>query len=122
MNTITGVFHKAFGLPNGIERFTGTWKCEYTAHANSAALTDRYGKIALPETIHVKGRKIVEAHFVQGLATKVVARVKYNDRFDLVVVLTEPDAGVVRVITCWLNEIGDNHPTLRGENYQFHRR
>lgn len=113
---LSGIFNRALGLPPGIERFTGTWKLEYTLHAKRASLSDRYGQITLPQTLRLVNSQIVEVEMVSGRAVKAVVRIPHTDTHDLVLVVCDPMDGYLLVKTVWLNDKADEHATLKTES------
>jgi hypothetical protein len=109
-SAVSGVFNRARnGLPPGIEKFTGAWRCVYTAHARRSAGCDRYGAFDLPQSIRVANQHVVEAEFVAGRCVKAVVRFQHNDSYDLVLVVCDPMDGEVLVKTAWLNRREDSH-------------
>lgn len=105
-------------LPAHSARFTGTFRAVYDNHALRAARDDRYGQIFLPQTLDIEASQIVEVETVNNRAVKAVARLPYNDKLDLVLVICDPMDGEIYVKTVWLNQRDDNHATLRTEKLQ----
>jgi len=82
-------------------------------HAIEASHTDRYGFIELPKTIKGRDCKLIELETVNNVPTKLVVRLSYSSRLDLVLVLRH--GGLI--VTCWLNEKDDRHGTLDRSRY-----
>lgn len=118
---INGLFHRELGLPPGLDAFTGLdFSLVYTRHARQAMLNDRYGiPRNAPRRVKLTADQIVEAEFSAGRCVKVVARIPHCNRFDLVIVLCNPEPviGEATVKTVWLNCRDDKHSTLRANLY-----
>lgn len=83
-------------------------------HAELAARTDRYGLIEIPEYFDAKHARLIEIEVDPVLGvTKRVFRQRYNDRFDLVLVILAN----WKVKTVWLNKRTDVHRTLNAAKY-----
>lgn len=95
----------------------GSLGLTYGHHALKAAQSDRYGVIRLPGSVEFAGMQVVEAEFYRDCLQKLVVRVRYCERFDLVLVL----GGTGFVRTVWLNERSDKHSTLDRSKYQVWR-
>ena len=123
MNSINGVFNKGAFWPEEVE-------------AAVVALAARHCKISMANiTSHCLDRcdeydldyrsirnalegEVVEAYFENGNLVKVVTRQTSVDRagYDMCCAVKLTQRGAV-VVTVWLNRQGDNHATLRTENY-----
>jgi hypothetical protein len=108
------LYHKDIRLPNELKNL-GTIKFVpvYSRHALEAANTDRYGLIKLPSSVTFNGSNIVEAEVEDG-CKKLVIRVAYNDRLDIIIVFI-PETLVVK--TVWFNAKNDKHYTLDRSEY-----
>lgn len=111
-----GLYHKELGLPALAFRATAR-RPHYTPHALTACLNDRYGQILPPASITLKAEQVVEVEVRGGKVEKIVVRLPYNDRFDLVAALCNFSADSVTVKTVWLNERNDTHATLNRSLY-----
>jgi hypothetical protein len=110
------LYHFEIGLPRGLEsnlKKIGIVELEYLHHARLAALSDRYGKIDLPNTINCTIAKAIEVEVIDNRVNKIVWRTRYNDRFDLVIVMNMD----CTVRTVWLNTVNDRHKTLDRTKY-----
>lgn len=119
---VTGLFHVKTGLPPGVERFFGTWRCSYSRHARDAALDDRYGRFPVGVHAHVTIARehVIEAEFVNSHCVKLVVRLPWTagpDGLDGVLVVCDPFDGELIVKTLWFNKHSDQHTTLRTEHY-----
>ena len=121
---IEKLYHRDIHLPKEVEPYVGrVYRLLYTAHAQSAAKTDRYGKIDLSKVdkmMKVDLKDVVEAEIddVAGDVTKLVIRKPYDEQFDIVIAFTpniRSNEGTVR--TVWLNRKSDVHKTLRTGAY-----
>lgn len=113
---MSNLYHKDLYMPAGVLALEDR---EVTfimsEHAKKAALSDRYGVIAIPEKIRFDGKDVVEAEFEGGKLKKLVVRLAYDARRDAVYVFNVAD-GLLR--TAWLNRRNDFHATLKKELYK----
>lgn len=107
------LFHFEIGFPKGLNTKLGVLKLTYTKHALRAANNDRYGYINLPDAINTNNAKAIEVEITGHHVTKIVYRIDYNEKHDLVLVVGE----ACRVYTVWLNEKNDTHKTLDRTKY-----
>jgi len=107
------LYHFEIGFPKGLNTKLGVLDLFYTRHALNAARDDRYGKINLPRRINTDKAKAIEVEVTGYRVTKIVYRIHYNDKFDLVIVVGEE----CRVYTVWLNAKDDKHKTLDHRKY-----
>lgn len=113
-------YHYQVGFPTNLRKPTGKVLLEYTQHALEAANTDRYGAFGVPIELDYDQATLIEAEADRfGNVEKGVYRVRYNARFDLVLVVI---IATRRVKTVWLNERADRHHSLRRELYDVPRR
>lgn len=88
----------------------------YGKHAKQEASLEKYSQINLPN--HLVIADAVEVTVEARRITKLLIRIKYNNDFDLSLVII-PDfalnTGFVK--TVWLNEVSDVHKTLKREGY-----
>ena len=109
-----GLFHKEIGFPVQLPKFISISNLEYSKHAKLAALTDRYGKINLPENLNTASSNVfeLELDLETGAITKIAVRVPYNALYDLTLVIRN-----YSVSTVWLNDKNDKHTTLDKSKY-----
>ena len=122
------LYHREVYWPVGIDRILPqcfeSWnevELQYSPHARKEANSDRYGKVKLPETINLETAYIFEVEINDsGVLNKIVARVPYNNKFDLVIVMKVNQYVVNYVIvkTIWLNSVDDKHKTLDESKYE----
>lgn len=112
------LYHKEIGFPKTLFIPQMCLKLEYTKHA-----TERTAKTSIPitkpESALILMKDIVEVETKDDInVTKIVLRTKYNNIYDLVLVL-QPNysTGYARVITLWLNDFRDTHKTLNKSLY-----
>ena len=110
------LYHKDLGFPKSlIFKSEYDISLNYTQHANSAANSDRYGKIKLPNTIKFSKSEIIEVESFDNIfLDKIVVRINYNQEYDLCLVII-PGSNLVK--TVWLNFNKDNHKTLDKNKY-----
>ena len=108
-----GLYHKDVYLPK-INKVNRDFKVEYTHHAIEAAYNDRYEEIVLPETINLAKSEIIEIEVKNGEIVKILIRTKYNSRYDLNLAIIPQN---LKVKTVWLNDVNDDHKTLKVEKY-----
>lgn len=101
-------YNVAIGFPACFKGLRGACEPKYSGHAKEQAREDRHGPFTLPKRIDLEKAKAVEVTYEHGLLTKVVLRVDYDARRDLVIVLRS--SGVVP--TVWGNLKSDIHKTL----------
>jgi len=87
-----------------------------TAHAIKAAAEDRYGRIDIPSRVIFSGKNIIEAEVEDKKLTKVLIRLPYDDKRDLLMALSVPE---FRVKTVWFNLKSDIHCTLDKSKYDI---
>lgn len=114
------LYHEKTGFPQDIisllekaasQQFT--MKLEFTKHALERAAT--YGCTKqLPAQINWADIHIFEIGIVDGVLDKVVARLNFDNKNDVVFVLS---AGNRKVRTLWLNRKTDQHKTLDLSKY-----
>jgi len=110
-----GLYHKDLGNFPTLNVANVDVTPRYTLHAHNAAETDRYGIIELPATINLSKSTIIEIEVgAHETIEKVVARMDYDDEFDLCMAII-PDGLVVK--TVWLNCKDDEHFTLDSSKY-----
>lgn len=108
-----GLYHRDIGMPE-CWPVNGRWvDLKYSNHAKRACIRDRYGVIPPLNRVQIFLDQLVEVEIREGKLVKLVARVRFNGVFDLILVLN-PD-GLVR--TCWLNRVTDVHKTLDRSKY-----
>ncbi len=111
-----GLYHKDIGFPN-VKMPEGTYKLNYSRHAQRAAKDDRYGEAKqLPSHINMSQVELIEAEVINNKVNKVVVRKDYNKTLDLVIVFM-PQTPDNFVKTVWFNEKIDKHKTLRRDRY-----
>jgi hypothetical protein len=109
-------YHKEVFMPKAVHQFcpVGDIRVEYSKHAINAAETDRYGQILLPFNLKLEKSQIIEVELENNRVTKVLYRLPYTSRFDLMVALI-PSTFLVK--TVWLNDRTDKHFTLDKSEY-----
>lgn len=108
------LYHYSIGFPD-VECFSGVMKLEYSYHALNASNDDKYGMITLPNILDLLdiSTRLIEMEVTNGIMSKGVYRVKYDKRYDLVLVVLRNG----RVKTLWLNSVRDKHVTLDRSKY-----
>lgn len=108
------LYHYSIGFPD-VERFRGIMKLEYSYHALNASNDDKYGMITLPNILDLldTSTRLIEMEVTNGIMCKGVYRVKYDKRYDLVLIVLRNG----RVKTLWLNSVSDKHVTLDCSKY-----
>lgn len=105
------LYHREIGFPQ-VELPCGTLELQYTAHARRAAQTDRYGYICLSKRVTIRPEQVFEIEVEGQRVTKLCARLPYDERCDLCLVLRGN-----LCVTCWLNRRDDRHHTLNRGRY-----
>lgn len=111
------LYHKEKGFPSDLKMprgFNPVIKLKYGPHARQEAFKDRYGNLELPDRIDVRDGDIFEIGVTGDTVTKMGVRFPYDDKIDLVIVVSTQD-GFVR--TVWANTKGDQHKTLNLNRY-----
>ena len=112
------LYHFEVGFPKGVEKnlkkIGKVTNVEYLFHAKRAAMHDRYGIIDLPDAVNLSTSKIIEVEVLNNKVTKVVFRILYDNKFDLVLVMNLPN---LSIRTVWLNSKTDKHRTLDRNKY-----
>jgi hypothetical protein len=107
----TKLYHKDVFMPKSLYQFcpTGEFPVEYSEHALEAAQNDRYGCILLTCNLKLEKSHIIEVEVTDKRVSKVLYRLPYTSKFDLMVALV-PNTHIVK--TVWLNCKSDCHKTL----------
>ena len=111
------LYHRDIGLPQHlVNKVVGlSMNLQYSRHAQLECIKDKRAVIRPPRTATITKENLVEIETPDDqTVTKVVIRVKYDDRNDLVMPLI-PDRGFVK--TCWLNDRTDAHYHLNHAAY-----
>lgn len=107
------LYHKEVGFPKSLFIPGMCLKLTYTKHANERLMNTPI-RITPPASALLLMKDIIEVKSENNIdATKVVLRTKYNNIYDLVLII-EPNfkTGFAKVITLWLNDFRDTHKTL----------
>lgn len=112
------LYHFEIGFPHNteknIKKIGKVTNVEYLFHAKRAAMNDRYGIIDLPDTVNLSTSKIIEVEIINNKVKKVVFRIPYDKKFDLVLVMNIPD---LSIRTVWFNSKTDKYKTLDKSKY-----
>lgn len=113
------LYHKDVFFPNNLKMPKGLIPVRYSGHALKAAMTDRYGAVALPEYINVDRCVPIEVETDGDTVVKIVLRMNVDTSRDLCVVVGIPEkrGGCWIGRTVWINETNDSHNTLRVDKY-----
>jgi hypothetical protein len=106
-----GLYHYVTGLPK--VNLPASIPLSYGTHAKHQCVADRYGIIKPPATLDIANGKLIELQVLGGRIEKIVVRIPYDNRHDLVLVVGKD--GFVR--TLWLNRNNDKHNTLDRTRY-----
>ncbi len=87
-----------------------------TRHAQEAAKNDRYGCARLPRKLPTQFR-VDELEQKEGRDSKYVVRYKVGANVAQTIVLVPTDDNNYIIVTTWLNDINDNHSSLKNSNY-----
>jgi hypothetical protein len=110
------LYHTDVFIPDHLELRLpkGEFDLEYTDHAIRASVSDRYGRIVLPDSVNTYDAKVIEIEVIDESITKIVYRVDLDKWRDLVIVVI-PYSWTVK--TVWVNAKRDKHNTLNKERY-----
>ncbi len=114
------LYHSEVFMPAVVQKQlpTGVVIPCYGPHANTAALTDRYGKIHLSPIVSLNGSQLIEAELDGGNnLVKFVVRCHYDETRDIIYVFCPRRGNNVFVKTVWLNLKTDKHRTLDKNKY-----
>ena len=111
------LYHASVFLPRKIRGCVpkDTKSVLYSFHAQSAAKTDKYGKIPLHPWYNFADGEIIEVEYYERTrhVAKLVFRFKHDDRLDIVIALSPTgDKSTWFARTVWFNEKNDSHVTL----------
>ena len=115
------LYHKNLGIPAQLMVVLSGLKVALTfsRHAKMECLHDKRELIFPPLEVNISPSNIVEVDAEGRVINKVLVRFPYSDKSDLLMALIpEPAVNMAHVKTCWLNDVNDNHATLREERYQ----
>lgn len=124
---MTKLYHRDVFMPPGclthlIDR---QWNLAYTRHALTEGVSERLTHA--PRSVRFIESEVIEIE--RGhinwrgqdvglfITSKLVVRVPYDDRRDLVLTLRHFDDGAATVVTMWCNDKGDAHKTLDTSKY-----
>jgi hypothetical protein len=113
------LYHKETGIPGNVQKWISqsrTLWLSYSQHAKQEASNEGINIYnGLPDRINLNKCELVECELVgQTQLAKIVVRTRYNQSYDLVLVII-PAMGVVK--TVWLNHRADTHATLNRSKY-----
>ena len=112
------VYHKDIGFPDDLvmpRGFSPVITLDYGGHARFEAMSDKYGKLNLPHRVDVRtDGDIIEVGAIDNVCCKLVFRMSYDAKKDIVLVIKVP-TGFVK--TVWANEKNDQHRTLDRSRY-----
>lgn len=118
-----GLYHTEIRLPE----IPAGWflghplRLVYSRHAQEAFVQDRYLNSTMrpPLTINFTRNNVVEVEVLSGKVHKLVVRIPFSVRYDLVLAVVQDDysADTLRVKTVWLNDRTDIHSTLDRSKY-----
>lgn len=111
-----GLYHFETGFPTVFTPNVGTIELKYSTHARTAALSDRYGLIYLPNKLDTAKAKCIEVQYKNGYVNKLVYRTHYTIGLDVCFVVYVAASHFI-VATVWLNRKNDIHLTLDRKNY-----
>jgi hypothetical protein len=116
---MTKLYHKEIGLPDAYKAFCERqWNMAYTRHAMNEAAHDKLGALShAPRSVCFRPQDVIEVEMADCELTKLVVRIPYDNRRDLILVLRNLYDGAATVITLWTNEITDTHGTLDRSKY-----
>lgn len=119
------LYHMTLGFPKTLNLPTHRFPLLYSRHAQNASKNDRYGDFShlLVFHTHLDPRSATIIEIETNDATSQVVKVVYrlplapgNDFDVCFAVMMLPNGGRL-VKTCWLNEKGDKHQTLKQGRY-----
>lgn len=111
------LYHKEIGLPKDlITPYLGNYRLNYTRHAQLECVKDRYKLIKPPFELTLNLADIIEIESDNKTVQKIVARVSYDDNYDLIIAFI-PLGIIGTVKTVWLNDKKDTHKTLDRSKY-----
>lgn len=123
---MTKLYHRDIAMPAGAltDFCNRQWNLAYTRHALQEALSDKLGTLThAPRSIRFTDADVIEIEREEITGhpyfrtSKIVVRVPYDERRDLVLVLRKFIDGAAIVITLWTNNVGDTHSTLDRKKY-----
>lgn len=98
----------------------GKYNLEYTAHAQRAAQSDRYGSIELPYILNTSSYEVIEVETDSNRRViKIVYRRVATRTHDMCIVCVPENDTKMVVKTVWLNHYKDKHKTLDKTKYAF---
>lgn len=109
------LYHVEIGLPRGFVKPSGRVPLRWTAHADHARTSDRYGEIRKFQTATLDRLRVIEVGMENGNVAKILFRGRYDDNRDVCMVLIPGRVWTVK--TVWINERNDIHKTLDRTKY-----
>jgi len=109
------LYHVQKGIPSSIlsKLPASVMGLRYSAHADNARKTDKYG--LLPEVKFINfDAQVIEVETIGDEPIKVVYRQSCTEQIDLCVVVYLQSKNVA---TVWANEVNDTHSTLNLSKY-----
>lgn len=107
-------FHRDVYMPAYIKLPSLNVKLNYSHHAKKESVSDRYGKLNLPEAINLAAFDVIEATVENGEVVKLLLRGTYDNLKDMCLVII-PQKMFVK--TVWFNLKSDKHRTLNKSRY-----
>jgi hypothetical protein len=114
-------YHIKYGFPKGIKLPTGLINFIFSKHSKEAIQTDEYSKVSLNVSsyLNLAFADIFEIAVQNNEVIKFACRSRYNNKFDITMVIAIRPNDVYLLCTCWLNKKEDEHPHLK--NYLYER-
>lgn len=124
------IYHKDLGFPNTLHIPDFQVHLEYSHHAQertkrkklnqdgSESDTMLYDLNLLPKMVRISKENIFEIETKNNKrCKKVLIRIKYDNKRDMILVLQILHKKLAKVVTLWLNARKDNHKTINMEKY-----
>lgn len=109
------VYHREVGFPESLVIPNLFVHLKYTNHAikRKARRTPLTNVNIYPTVARINKDTIYEIHSPDDIkCKKVLIRINYDDRKDMILVLEILSKKYARVVTFWINEKTDQHPAL----------
>lgn len=108
-------YHKDIGFPESLRIPEGIVSLWYGVHAKERFEGKYKGQLILPSFIKLSTKNIFEVETDDGrICEKVAARISYDNKRDICVVLN-PSTG--KVVTLWINYKKDKHELVNTHKY-----
>ena len=126
------VYHREIGFPKTLKIPDLLLDLQYSKHALSRTSRKKknedgtesntylYRLSLLPTKVRINEKNVYELYTEDDIhCRKVLIRIGYDERYDMIMVLDIINKNNATVVTIWLNRKADKHKTINKEKYKI---